>query len=546
VDLDADRDRGVRPDRDGRGDHQARVIAQSPASVRRPPIAAVRAASPPRPELIAVLVLTGLALILRVTSLSRGLFSDEAYSLAIAQRGFGHMFELFGYEANGTAYELAVWPLIRIFGDSALVLRLPSLIAGVATVPALWWAARRIASPAAALLAAGLIAVNPMAAWYSQTARAYALTVLATCLAFGALARAVDRPDGRRAWAGYVGAMTALAYCDLFAAPFLLPAQALLVRPQGRAGYRRWLSSLIAVVVLCVPLLVAAAISRSRRDPLYWLRKPDRGLISVTLQEFTGGFSGVTAVRWATLAAGALVLAGAVWLLRRERDERERNAFAVAACWGLLPIVLLLGISLVQPVFWPRYAIFALPGLCLLAAVAAVSLGRSRRGLALAAACLAVIAVAGVVADVRQRTKLQEDFQRAAAWLRSERAPGQPTIVDQILVLPTLGYYDPAFADRGDLVVPEWGDRKTPAGVVGYKDPRGYGGVPAGPPRVDDFARQARLGHGTVWMVLSEVDKTEQGDPRSGAAVAWARSHCQVQVRESVGVWVLRASGCRF
>jgi hypothetical protein len=47
-------------------------------------------------ERTVLLALTALALVLRVTMLSRGLFTDEAYSLALAQRGFGHMIELFG------------------------------------------------------------------------------------------------------------------------------------------------------------------------------------------------------------------------------------------------------------------------------------------------------------------------------------------------------------------------------------------------------------------------------------------------------------------
>jgi mannosyltransferase len=522
------------------------VIAQSPpgATIDAGEVPLERRSAVPRAELAAVLVLTALALALRLTSLSRGLFTDEAYSLALAQRGFGHMVVLFGYEANGTPYPISLWPLVRIFGSSEAVLRLPALLAGVAAVPALWWAARRIASPAAAVIAAALLAVNPMAVWYSQTARAYAFTVLAVCLTFGTLARAFDRANPRRAWVGYAAAMTALAYSGIFAAPLVLPAHALLVRGHGRAGFRRWLASLAAVALACVPLLVAVAISRGRRNPLFWLPKPDRGLVSMTLQEFTAGFSGVTAVRWASLAVVAAMLAAAVMLVRRSGDEGERRAFEVAACWGLLSAALLLVASLVQPVFWPRYAIFALPGLCLLAALAAVRLLRSRRGLVLAAGCLAVLAGVGVLADVRQRTKLQEDFPSATAWLRSERAAGQPTIVDSILVLPTLGYYDAAFSAHGDTVIPEWRDRPTPKGVVGYKDRGGYGGVPDGPPSAEDFARQARAGAGTVWMVVSEVDKGRQGDLRTGAAAGWARAHCRVQERQSVGVWVLHASGC--
>jgi len=500
----------------------------------------------PRGEAVTIAVLTAAALMLRVTSLSRSLFTDEAYSLALAQRSLGHMVELFGYEANGTPYSIVLWPLIRIFGTGEALLRTPAVLAGTASVPALWWAARRFAAPTAALLAAALLAINPMAVWYSQMARPYAFVVLATCLAFVALPRALDRPDRRAAWIGYVAAMAALAYSDLLAAPLVLPAQALIVARTGRAGVRRWAWSLLALLGCCIPLLVAAAISRSRRNALYWLPKTSRQLVELGLQEFTGGFSEVGAVRWITLAAGAALLAAAIWRLCRVGSRTvERTAFAVAACWGLLPGALLLAVSFVEPVFWPRYAILALPGLCLLAALAVSRLWSDRRGIVLAGACTAAIALAAAFADARQVSHLQEDWPPIAAWLRADRAAGQPTIVDNALVLPTLGYYDPAFrAPDGQLVVQEWHDAPLPPGFVGFKDRTSYGSVPDGPPSAAVFARLAARGGGTAWMMVSEVDTTLQSDPKEGAAVAWARGHCRVQVRESVGVWVLRATGC--
>jgi mannosyltransferase len=510
----------------------------------------IPAAAPPRPASISrteagvIVALTGLALLLRVTSVSRSLFTDEAYSLALAQRGFGHMLALFAYEANGTPYSIVLWPLIRIFGTGETLLRLPAVLAGTASVPALWWAARRFAAPAAALLAATLLAINPMAVWYSQEARAYAFVVLAACLAFGALPRALDW-DGRRAWAGYVAAMVALSYCEIFAAPLVLPAHALIARRAGRAGLRRWLWSLLAVFVCCLPLLAAAAISRSRRNPLYWLPKTDRELVVLALQEFTAGLSGLTAVRWATLAAGVVLVGAALWIIRRGRDAGGRGTLAIALCWGVLPGAVLLAVSFVQPVFWPRYAILSLPGLCLALALAAERLWRSRRGVATAAFCVAVAAVAAVDADAHQRTYLQQDWPPVAAWLGAEHAAGQPTIIDNALVLPSLGYYDPALrAPNGDLVVQEWHDLRLPVGFVGFKDRTSYGTVPDGPPGVATFTRLARRGGGTVWMVISDVDNSLQSDPRDGAAVTWARSHCHVQVRESVGVWVLHATGC--
>jgi mannosyltransferase len=518
------------------------------------------ASSPPssRRERIAICALTALALALRLTSLSRSLFTDEAYSYALAQRGFGHMLALFAYESNGTLYSIALWPLVRIFGGGEALLRMPALAAGVVSIPAMWWAARGLVpGRRVPLIAAGLLAINPMAVWYSQQARAYAFIVLACCLAFGALARAVaqgrgvrgrgargDGARGRGIWIGYVAAMTALAYCELLAVPIVLPAQAIIARRQGREGMRAWLRSLLALAVCCVPLLVISAIARGRRNPLYWLPKPNRGLVELALQEFSGGFSGVSVVRWITLALGAALLVGAFWSLRRSRAAAYAT-LAIAAGWGLIPPALLLAVSVAEPVFWPRYAIAALPGLCLLAALCAQRLWHGRRGMVLAATLLAGIALTGAFADERQVNALQENWPPIAAWLVAERAPGEPTVVDNALVLASLGYYYPPFkAHDGQLIVQEWRDHTLPAGFVGFKDRTGYGHFPDGPPSEALFARLAGGPRRSAWLIVSEVDHDLQADPRTGAAVAWARRHCHVQVRESIGVWALRATGC--
>jgi mannosyltransferase len=499
----------------------------------------------PRHERAILVVLTALALALRLTSLSRGLFTDEAYSLALAQRGFGHMFGLFGYEANGAPYPIVLWPLIRLFGDSETVLRLPAVLAGTAAVPALWWALRRLASPVVGLLAAGLLAINPMAVFYGHSARPYAFVLLAVCLAFGLLPKALTDTARRRDWVAYVVAMSALAYCEIFAAPLVVPAHAFLAWRSGRRGFRRWLLSLLGILVCCVPLLVAAVIARGRRNALYWLPKPDRELIVLTVQEFTAGFSDVTALRWATLAGAGALIGAVVVQMGSKRSWGVPGVAAVAVGWGVLPVVLLLAVSFVKPLFWPRYVILALPGLCLLVALAAERLWSGRPAKALTCACLVLVAGAALAADVKQRSAKQEDWQPIAAWLNAERSAGQPTIIDNALVLPTLGYYAPAFrAADGDLVVQEWHDRPLPSGFVGFKDRTGYGSVPDGPPSVATFEALARRGAGTVWMIVSEVDSALQSNPRDGVAVAWARAHCHVEVRQSTGVWAMRASAC--
>jgi hypothetical protein len=498
---------------------------------------------------VGLIVLTALALALRLTSISRSLFNDETVSLALAQRSFGHMLSLYGYEANGTPYSLLLWPITRIFGTHEAVLRLPAVVAGTLSVPAMYWAARGFGlSRAAALLAAALLAINPMAVFYSQSARSYAFVILAACATFGGLVRIVESPGSRRDWWVFVAGMVLLGYSDLFA-PFLaLPAQALIVRRASRESVRRWISALVAAVVFAIPLIVAALISHGRRDALYWLPKLNRGLVQLALQEFSGGFSGVGAVRWLTLL-GLVVLVGAAIALTALRQRSSSSVgfdtLSIALAWGVLPIVLLLVVSAAYPVFWPRYAIAALPGLCLLAAVAAdrvASLGRAP----VALACVALLAVVSLYADAKQRDVVQQEWRPTMSWLAASRQPREWVVVDSVLMLPSIGYYDPAFkAANGELIVQEWHDTPLPRHFIGYKDPTGYGRALNGPPSLAATRKVAAEGGGNVWFVFGEVDSDEQGKPAQMAIVRWAAANCHVERRVSVGMEVMHATGCR-
>ena len=109
---------------------------QAQALEREAPVAGLGATATPldseRVATWALAVLTVLALALRLTSLSRSLFNDETFSFALAQRSFGHMISLAGYEANGMPYSILLWPVTRIFGTGVEVLRAPAVVIGTA------------------------------------------------------------------------------------------------------------------------------------------------------------------------------------------------------------------------------------------------------------------------------------------------------------------------------------------------------------------------------------------------------------------------------
>ena len=147
----------------------------------------------------AIFALVAAGIVLRVARLDHLVLSfDESYTFATAQRSVADMLAAFRFEANGTIYAIVLWPLLLLSEDEAVV-RVPALVAGIATIPAVWWTGVPLVGRRAALLAAGLVAVSPALVGWSVYGRGYALAVLLATLSFGCLARALGR-DRQRLW----------------------------------------------------------------------------------------------------------------------------------------------------------------------------------------------------------------------------------------------------------------------------------------------------------------------------------------------------------
>ncbi len=132
---------------------------------------------------------------------------------------------------------------------------------GVAAVPVIYLIARRMIGERAGCAAAFLMASSNFHIDHSQAVKAYALYFLAAALALLALVAACDRPEKRRAWAGYGLALAALLYTHAIA-PFVALALAVFgaVRLGARLrGHLRAFAGAHAMgLILFLPWLVVA------------------------------------------------------------------------------------------------------------------------------------------------------------------------------------------------------------------------------------------------------------------------------------------------
>ena len=207
-----------------------------------------------------LLAITLLAALLRLATLDlQSFWYDEAFtpvhvlhsSLFSTLRSVSHT------ENTPPLWYLLAWADSRVLGTGEVALRLPSALAGIATVPVAWAIAEELADRRAAIACAALVAVNPLLVWYSQEARAYGLFVLMAALAMLCFLRAMREPTrGRMAAFALTGSLALLTH--YFAVFLLIPMVLWLVCDRRTRRVALPAAGVLALVGLALLPLISA------------------------------------------------------------------------------------------------------------------------------------------------------------------------------------------------------------------------------------------------------------------------------------------------
>jgi mannosyltransferase len=371
---------------------------------------------------------------LRFPSLSlQSYWQDEGFTIEVVRSSLGRLFHLVARtESTPPLYYLLAWGWRHPFGTSEWGLRSLSALAGVASVPVVFAAARHFAGTRAALIAAALVACNPMLVWYSQEARAYSLLVLMAAVGLLLFARARERPTAGRlaAWAA-VGVLTLLTH---YFGVFLVAAEGLLLWAP-LAGRRRAIAVAVSAIAAVGMAILPLALQQAATGRATWIADqplPARveavagALLSANTLLITSGRAPTGPVGIGILA----VVLGGTLVLARRLDARERPGAALAGALGGLALALPLVLSLVGvDYFLDRNLIAA--WVVLATALAAV-LGARRAG----AAGLAVAAAACLAGVVVNQQVFTDARLRHSDWRGVAGALGSPLTGRAIVVRP--------------------------------------------------------------------------------------------------------------
>ncbi len=384
-----------------------------------------------------------LAALLRLSTLDlQSFWYDEAYvpvhtlhpSLMATLRSVEHR------ENTPPLWYVMIWGWSRVFGTGMLALRLPSALAGIATVPVAWGIGQQLAGRRAAIATAALVATNPLLVWYSQEARAYGLFVLMAALAMWCWLRADASPTPGRLAAFAASGAAALA-THYFAVFLLAPMCLWLLR--HRARWRVALPA-VAAIVLVGAALVPLALTQGGHGTQWIGAWALASRLETIPQYYLTGYSGAPLGHGLELLVALEILVAVGYGLWRMLTPRESEgallALGVAACGVLIPAAMALAGA---DYLAPRNVVAAMIPLSAGIATIAAARRTGRTGLALVG--LIAVTFAALSIDVDFSPRLQRgDWRGLARAIGSEHpSTGARAITTVELGAAPLEYYLP-------------------------------------------------------------------------------------------------------
>ncbi len=332
-------------------------------------------------------------------------------------------------------YYVVMYFVQQWFGNNEFMLRLPSVIAGILSIPAMYALGKLLYSREVGLYAAALTAVLWCPIFYSQEARANSLLLLCSILSvifWIKGMRCLERNDWRGLWPilapAYILTSVAAAYLHHMGL-FLVVLEggyAILVFLRRRSAWPSLLLLYGLIVLLYLPWL--REMFRDMLEYQTWIRKPGLGdlveyglfLFNYSRYLLLVAVAGLLFVAW---REGRRLLKGP----RLSWIEILLNPTVVLFVWLVGPVLIAFGKSLVStPVFIYRNLIICLPAAYLLVArVLSLLPVRQIFRFAAGAALTAALVVHLVVNLAYYEKPTKQQFREAVQYIveRDESTP---------------------------------------------------------------------------------------------------------------------------
>jgi mannosyltransferase len=415
-------------------------------------------------------------------------WGDEATSIMSAQRPLPTLFAMLGnVDAVHGTYYLLLHFWVDVFGASPLSVRFPSAIATGVSAAGVVYLAQRLAGLRPAVYAGAIAVFLPRLTVAGMEARSFALSAACVVWLTYILVVLLQRGDRRfLPWLGYATLFAASVY--VFAYSVLVGlAHGLIVicSARGKRIRKPWFFAAGAGVLAATPVLVWGYLEREQIA--FLARRIAADWAPVLIGQWFGNLT------YAALMWGVLLVALAVWLVRRIR--RQRRSSASGGVWSLLrgipdaamvpalvafvPPAVLLTINIFVADYSNRYLAMCAPAVAVL-----VGYFISRLGPRPAIALLLFITIAALPTYVQQRTpfaKNESDWKQVAAIVQAHAREGDGIVFDEstrpsLRLRLAMHTYPAAFSAVDDLTVNVpyaknnwWWDKTYKVGTVAHR-----------------------------------------------------------------------------
>lgn len=331
------------------------------------------------------------------------LWFDESFSVWLtAQPWHSVAHQLTHHEGNQAAYFvlLKLWPMQ---GDAGV--RFLSVLLAALTAIMIFYVGRRLAGDVAGVTAALLLSALPFGNQAAQEARGYALLMLAATVTVLVALRAPERP--RSLMLGVC--LGLLPYAHTYG---LLIGLGVLPWAVTRLPRLALLRNSAVGAVLSAPMLTYILLHLGTGQ-LYFLQRVTAARLALDLLATTG---------FSPLLLGALFLALPAGIVFAWRSVELR---LLLLPWLLITPVVLIGVSVVHPIYQVRYLAGAFPAACLVLAIGVTSL----RPRAVPFAATAVLLASSLLGLRGHFGPLfHEDWRTAGAYLQVHTMPGDVVV----------------------------------------------------------------------------------------------------------------------
>ncbi len=288
--------------------------------------------------------------------LTQGIWRDEAFSLLLAQRPISSFITSISFEPPLYYVFLHIW--MKLFGTGEIAARSLSLVGfSLATVLVIFWAERIFKKHWLSWFLPVFFFFNPMLLYYAFEIRAYGWYM------FFAVASMFTYMERKYPW--HILATTLGMYTHAYMA-FIPLVQGIHYLTYRSKHSQKWtirsvladpmLRSFATVFVAFIPWMTKAVIDLHRLK-YSWYFPVDMQLIKSVLGNVFIGYEGTPWYLWQHTARLSLILLVISISTLIPLKTRERNAFFFLMVF--LPLIIILGVSLIKPLFVMRYVIFA-------------------------------------------------------------------------------------------------------------------------------------------------------------------------------------------